>query len=366
MRKKTFDQKLEKLRAQSPKMFDDKDIRINFDDFYVLDIESMANLDEFWEWLGVAMDQSRIENITEEEFEAFSGHPGGLGRERSIDTLAFYLPFHIYPTKWGVYVYAHGIDAVKKALQPFFSAEKISRSKQYDMSKRLLEEHEIFHHKTEIFVTRLETILRTPCYLDAIVPRYKQIVLTKECYEETCANSYAREILVEKSKLKTSQKAPLRKQINDFFKTMPPGYREAAGTTDSSWRSRERILLFDDYYNESAGKLNLPSTNNKFDWSITGNWDRPSRDSLAARKFILIRKNSLLGKLIPPGLCELKIGNFKRKLKKEGASLFRHGAKHDIWSLDGKITSIPRHDHADIGKGLKKKIETDLGILRPI
>tara|TARA_B100000780_G_scaffold272124_1_gene233905 strand:- start:1283 stop:2368 length:1086 start_codon:yes stop_codon:yes gene_type:complete len=361
MSKITFEHKLESLRTQYPNMFDDKDSAIDFDDFYVLDMNE--NLGEYWEWLN---GQSSIADIEQEEFEAFGGHPGGLDREQSIDTLAFYLPFHLYPENWGVYVYAHGIQTIKNALQPYFSAGHTVMSEQYRLSLLLLEKHESFHHKTEMFVTRLEAILRQSCYIDAIIPRYNLVRYKKESYEETCANSFAREKVLSDKKVKKGEKVALRKQINEFFKNQPPGYCEAAGTSQNSWRDTERKLLFDDYYNESIGINNISSTSKTFDWDLTGYWDEARNTDIDTRKFILVKKASPLGKSIPKGLCELKLGNFKRKLRKKGASLERHGANHDIWSLDGKKTTIPRHDHADIGIGLKRAIERQLGILNPI
>jgi len=364
MSKMTFEKKLGKLRTQYPNMFANKDSTIDFEDFYVLDMKE--NLEELGEWLEGVSDQSSITDVAQEEFETFGGHPGGLDSERSIDTLAFYLPFHLYPEKWGVYAYAHGIQAIKSALQPYFSAGHTVMSEQYRLSLLLLEKHEAFHHKTEMFVTRLETVLRQSCYIDAIIPRYNSVRHTKESYEETCANSFAREQVLSDKRLKKYEKLALRKQINDFFKKQPPGYREAAATSQNSWRDSERKLLFDDYFNESVCINNISSISNTFDWDLTGYWDEARNTGVDSRKFILVKKASMLGKLIPKELCELKLGNFKRKLRKKGATLERHGANHDIWALDGNKTSIPRHDHADIGKGLKRVIERKLGILNPI
>ena len=45
----------------------------------------------------------------------------------------------------------------------------------------------------ESFGSRLEAILNQSCYLQGFSKRYNQTKLTSNCFEEICANSYARE-----------------------------------------------------------------------------------------------------------------------------------------------------------------------------
>ena len=94
-----FDEKLERIRSQNPSIFDDRDSAIDFDDYYVFDPELLFEDEELNGWWEHVLELPD-EEVTENELESFGGHPGGLSRptnQPSLDTLAFYLPFHLYP-----------------------------------------------------------------------------------------------------------------------------------------------------------------------------------------------------------------------------------------------------------------------------
>lgn len=56
----------------------------------------------------------------------------------------------------------------------------------------------------------------------------------------------------------------------------------------------------------------------------------------------------------------MKTAELRRKLQKSGATLKRHGSRHDIWELNGKSVPVPRHP--TIKETTAKEIVKQLGI----
>lgn len=56
----------------------------------------------------------------------------------------------------------------------------------------------------------------------------------------------------------------------------------------------------------------------------------------------------------------MKTAELRRKLKQSGATLKRHGSRHDIWERNGKIAPVPRHP--TIKENTAKAILDQLGI----
>ena len=54
----------------------------------------------------------------------------------------------------------------------------------------------------------------------------------------------------------------------------------------------------------------------------------------------------------------MKTAELLRILKKNGATLNRHGARHDQWVRNGKITTVPRHPtiKENTAKGILKAL----------
>lgn len=74
-----------------------------------------------------------------------------------IDVLAYYLPFHFYSTKWGIYVLASGILSVASML---VSASEPKLSKNEDaLAFAILMHHESFHFFCEIACARAELLV---------------------------------------------------------------------------------------------------------------------------------------------------------------------------------------------------------------
>lgn len=206
---------------------------------------------------------------------------------RSTEALAFYRPFHKCPQTWGIYIYLHGIHAMRHEFQPWFRAERIPVADQIRIANAYLFYHELYHHKVESFALRMEAVLNVPCYLKGFNPRYQYLaqlghvgtrdtrgnLITDWCYEESCAESWAREQVLKmdgvrggaatKGKSKTA-----RKCINDHFAACPPGYCIAAKTdrdwddVDSGKRKQAQLvavrsLMYEDYAQACLALLGL-------------------------------------------------------------------------------------------------------------
>ena len=171
-----------------------------------------------------------------------------------------------------------------------------------DRAKRILFHHEIYHHMIESFSSRLEAIVNQPCYLQGFSPRYKQKILSNSCFEEICANSYAREKTLEQLHPgRNPSRNRLIEGINLGFSTQPSGYSEASKTT-ASWKSDHRPPQFEDSVNHSLGIQGTrpqPSPQN-----ISPIWESASffdRDigNINSRISYLVKRNSPLSKRLP-------------------------------------------------------------------
>jgi hypothetical protein len=338
-----------------------------------LDIESvLAGI------LGNQQDEFPIIEPTEEEVGQFGGHPGGLmggdgtdtnGSTSGIDTLAFYLPFHEFPRWWGIYLFPEGILTVARRLRPLFDRAGLDPRMRVRVSKQILYHHEFYHHMAESFATRLETILNGPCYITGFSDLYRKTKLTPLCREETCANSYARERILARSKNIGVDGSEFRTALNDWFGNQPQGYKQAKETT-SGWDRGFRPQFFEDCIREVFGSSYKPKAGDLDAWNAAGYLDRGIADKRTPVSYI-IRKGSPLHQRLPANLrtC-VKGGNFKQKLKKLKIAKFeKDGKKHELWRplSDGiavpnsRLVPIPRHDGVDIPKGTMRGILQQLG-----
>ncbi len=347
----------------TPSFFSDRDQEFDFEKYLILDPNELFNDDS-------DEDNWRIEDwlYPDEQPSSYDG-PHGYGPETpplqkggdnsynpETDVLAFYLPFHSYRFKWGVYIYLEGIQRITCALQDYSHAHSISKYEQLLTAYRLLCFHEKYHHAIEVFTTRLETVLEKPCHQD-IMNQYRRAKGTPLCYEETCANSYAREKVLETAS--SASKKALAAAINKFFSGQPAGYREAANTTQKSWTDHTRKLLYLDYL--AAAKRTSSSKIDTNFWDLSGNWDQGSRD-INDRVLIITRKDSKLAKSRAGVVLELKTGQFKKRLGKLGAKKSKEGARHEKWTCNGNKSVIGRHDSVDVNRNTARNILDQLGL----
>ena len=200
---------------------------------------------------------------------------------KSTDVSAFYIPFHSFPRHWGVYIYLHGIHGIRRGFQQLFQAYNINDpEEQITIANDYLYFHELYHHKTESFGLRVEAILGLPFYLAIKRPRYSELMSLGRhgpqdpqgnplqwCYEETCAESFARESVLTMKHFKGSHRQKgvsknARDLINDYLGGAPSSYREAA-KTDRDWDGEDatpkpkfplvavRSRMYEDYMNHA-------------------------------------------------------------------------------------------------------------------
>lgn len=387
-----------KLRKEFPNHFDNKEPKIGADDYLRIptqdpdpsrrrnqfDDNSILEIDEadFYEDSAECVEEALadmpvddfLEPLPEDMTDTFGGHPGGLKNDPNpvngvtvIERLAFYLPFHIYPNWWGIYLFPEGIQKVRQDLRGFFKTHSISARDQVKIAKRLLYHHEFYHHSSESFATRLEAVFNYPCYLSSFQTLYNTTFGTKDCLEETCANSYAREKTVSLG-ITGVNRIVFRNAIDDWFRGTPPGYKEAAGS-GLNWDKCLRPKFYESCLNACATSLGAPhrglSKNARTSvWSVAGYFDR-GIGNVRSRISYIVRKGSPLYNRLPldAKTC-LKSRSFKQKLVSLGIGRFlRQGGAHELWqpSEGGRPVPIPRHDGFDIPKGTMRSILRQLG-----
>lgn len=168
------------------------------------------------------------------------GAPEPDGKGGCTDSLAFYLPYHFYESRWGIYVKPEGIQLVRAHLGAFFRSMNVPPIDQVKLCKTLLVQHELYHNKVEGVASRLELVnFLDRIYIDYFNSTYRKSFLDPDGpFEETCANTFAREALLKKKFYKDISfggsakafRAELRGAINNFFSIQPRGYCEAALT----------------------------------------------------------------------------------------------------------------------------------------
>ncbi len=83
--------------------------------------------------------------------------------ETGVDALAWYIPFHVSPSRWGIYYRETGIELIAE----FLEAHGLPRGLALPGSFRFLESHEEFHGIVEAVLTTYELLTRRRVYLEA-------------------------------------------------------------------------------------------------------------------------------------------------------------------------------------------------------
>lgn len=354
---------------------DDSEVESSESREVVPDVDYGESLED---WIAEQPTDVWLEPLSDDQIGVYGDHPGGVandprppgtGRSTIIERLAFYLPFHSYPDWWGIYIFPEGILKIRQELAPFFLKNSISPRDQVKIAKRILYYHEYYHHATESFATRLEGVFNQPCYLNGFTPLYRRTHLKPQCYEEACANSYAREKTIEKRVGLKVSKSQYRSEINRWFKGMPDGYAEAKDT-GADWGSTLRPGFFESCLNECLPLLGIPARKlgphaEVAAWLTAGHFDRGIGD-VRSRISYMIQKGSPLYNRLPTDVrtC-IKGRSFKQKLRSLGIGRFlKQGGAHELWvpsSGEGRPVPIPRHDGVDIPKGTMREILRQLG-----
>ena len=138
--------------------------------------------------------------------------PAPTGQPAGIDVLAYYLPFHFYTDRWGIYVRASGIISVASMLA---SATGKRRSSDFaNLAYAILLHHERFHFFSEIACSRAELVLSDERYRHYFHDQGAAVC------EEALANAHAFRIALRR------QPAAIRQCVEQWMHKQGPGYRD--------------------------------------------------------------------------------------------------------------------------------------------
>ncbi len=166
--------------------------------------------------------------------------PSGI-EDWGADVLAFYLPFHFYRDRWGIYLLASGILYLACFIK---AAPKDDSDRAFDLlggrrclplkpgdenflrlAERVLSEHEAFHFASELAASRSELVAKTRVY----GPYFSDSSAAP--HEEALANAQA----LTHGAGKEDQ--PVRDRLREMMKAQGPGYRDF-----DLWLSAQRFL----------------------------------------------------------------------------------------------------------------------------
>jgi hypothetical protein len=161
------------------------------------------------------------------------------------DAHAFYLPFHFYRSRWGIYIRATSIPLLTAYLlnTPRLRGDALERAVARGVLQMLLA-HETFHHFTELAVSRLEAVALEFMHGDSL---YARAFVRQSAYEveEGMANAFS---LCHVAESMASAGATMRNvvlaHIASFMERQPPGYRDFDRYThDTDFKRGQDMLI---------------------------------------------------------------------------------------------------------------------------
>ena len=330
--------------------------------------------------LDMPIDDEEVINTSEainETFDVeqpFPGQPGTDNGNITIDTLAFYLPYHIFkPELWGIYLLVEGVASLSQKFRKIDSNIKPIDSVR--LAKAFLFYHESFHNCVETFATRMEIANRSPFYITGVNYLYQNtppyLRGTKLFHEEAFANKYA----IEKASEYFSENiwnGNIQKDGKEFSKNILkknirndglPKYKDSL-QIETGLQSRiykEKISEFqEEIYHQSLSQSGsrLPmSVWKEFGSSMRGNLPRGSLCSYITTKKSRIAKRARLSGLL------FKTKKFETYLARNGASFGKSSVHQKKIYLNGSNTDMPIN--RDIDPGTASKIIKKLNLRTP-
>lgn len=355
------------LRNELPELFDERPLPRNWDDNWI----AIPFDDEVEEILNTSDDRDDYEDNLEiprhpeieDIFPNFDLNFGQKVGDKKVpaDLLAFYLPFHLFPDDWGIYILASGVRYLARIIR---IQSKLEQADALLVSRLFLYYHELYHHKVEMFVTRLELPQRQPIYKTRKLfekKRDSEPWPTLNLTEEALANADAFMRTINQleaisqtggyPKISTAIVEPI---LAEFIRQNPPGYNEALNYDRPHLFNFQQCVLAEQIQLASSGK----GTTDPTIWSLFFNDVNDEKSyGVNERVFIVFDINSHLvssNPLLP--LCKPK--ELKKVLKTFGCSFHRNGkGSHEIWQCEnGRKTQIPVHPGKDIPTGTVKNI----------
>ena len=168
----------------------------------------------------------------------FPGSPSGLptgGLVPPPDALAFYLPFHIFPDMWGIYLLDVGVESLAIDLRQIIQllGQSVPKMAARRISRVFLFHHEAYHCAVESFSIRCELASRKPVYRTGTRELYKRGYVQDEPHEETLATAYGLRKVRDEIKLPKRDKKAAVEALKIYMKLCPPEYREGVCYIDN-------------------------------------------------------------------------------------------------------------------------------------
>jgi len=354
------------LRNELPDIFDERALPRNWNENWI----AIPFDDEVEEILNTSDERNDYEDNLEiprhpEIEDIFPNFDNSFGQKVGgntvpADLLAFYLPFHLFPDDWGIYILASGVQYLARIIR---LQSKLEQADALLVSRLFLYYHELYHHKIEMFVTRLEVPQRQPIYKTRKLFQNKsnsEPWLTLNFTEEALANADAFMRTVNHleaisqtggyPKVSTEIVEPI---LAEFIRQNPPGYNEAL--------NYDRPHLFNFKQGVLAEQIQLAAFSDKGTtdsriWSIFFNYVNDEKSyGVNERVFVVFDSSSQLvtsNPLLP--ICKPK--HLKKVLRQLGCECSRKG-KHEIWkNKNGTTLPVPVHGGKDMATGTVKSI----------
>lgn len=166
------------------------------------------------DWLAGAGDEDTIPVEVDDPIRVEGPVPRGptpAANGTTVETLAFYVPFHFYRTKWGIYIRAGGVWSLARRLA---LPKKLPDLNILRAAYHLLLEHERFHFCAEYAASRIEVVTPQACYSSYFKDKDASL------HEEAVANAHALRALTRRASAK------LVKTASAWMTAQPQGYRD--------------------------------------------------------------------------------------------------------------------------------------------
>ncbi|MGB3205766.1 MAG: type II toxin-antitoxin system HicA family toxin [Crinalium sp.] len=373
------------LRTELPELFEQKQLPQDWDENWIAipfddEIEDLLNppnnyddydYEDNREVLQIPR-HPEIKDIFPEYIDYYKWNKKGGERKLPPDLLAFYLPFHLFPDDWGIYILSSGVQYLAKIIRRQCN---LTQFEALLVSRLFLYYHELYHHKIEMFFTRLEVTHKQPFYknrkffrdqeqrlsfnlthLEDKLKLTEEALANAEAYIRTVDKLAAISQIVGNTKISPTVIEPV---LSEYIRSSPAGYNEAL--------LYDRTCLFNAKQYEFANQIHTTVLPNKANtspkiWSLFFDQvDDEKTYPVMDRVFILFDIHSSLVRG-NPGLQICKPRALKKKLSKMDCYLLREGKEHEVWvSPSGKHFTIPRHP-GDMKPGTVRNIFRDAGL----
>jgi predicted RNA binding protein YcfA (HicA-like mRNA interferase family) len=357
------------LRNELPELFDERQLPTNWDENWIAipfddEVESILNPSDDrddYENNGEIPRHPEIEDIFPTFAKTNFGQKVG-NKKVPADLLAFYLPFHLFPDDWGIYILASGVQYLARIIR---LQSKLEEADALLVSRLFLYYHELYHHKVEMFVTRLEVPQRQPIYKTRKLFEKKsdsEPWPTLNLTEEALANADAfmrtinqLEAISQTGGYPQISTAIVEPILAEFIRQNPPGYNEALNYGRPHLFNFQQCVLAEQI--QLAACSDKDTTDTRI-WSLFFNDVNDEKSyGVNERVFVVFERSSQLVRFNPLlPLC--KPNELKKVLKKLDCQYSRPGkGSHEIWkNKNGEIIPFPVHRGKDMKKGTVQKI----------